>query len=93
MPDNPELLRTRPRRERRTGGGIPRLPWRRIVNPFTPLELLSADQVEAVHRAGLQILRDVGVEVLNAAALDRFARAGASVQREGDTAGRGASGA
>ncbi len=69
------------------------LPWRRIVNPFAPLELLSADQVEAIHRAGLQILRDVGVEVLNAAALDHFERAGARVERDGaDAAGRGAAG-
>jgi trimethylamine---corrinoid protein Co-methyltransferase len=92
VPDNPELLRTRPRRERRTGGKVPLLPWRRIVNPFTPLELLSADQVEAIHRAGLAILRDVGVEVLSARALDLFELAGASVKREGDAAGRGAAG-
>jgi trimethylamine--corrinoid protein Co-methyltransferase len=93
VPDNPELIRGRPRRERRTGGGVPRLPWRRIVNPFTPLELLSADQLEAVHDAGLTILRDVGVEVLSARALDLFEGAGARVAREhGDASGRGAAG-
>ena len=32
MPDNPELIRGRPRRERRAGGRVPLLPWRRIVN-------------------------------------------------------------
>jgi trimethylamine--corrinoid protein Co-methyltransferase len=94
VPDNRELLRTRPRRERRVGGRIPLLPWRRIVNPFTPLELLSVDQVETIHQAALGILRDVGVEVLNAEALDRFERAGANVDRQpGDgAAGRGAAG-
>jgi len=90
VPDNPELLRGRPRRERRTGGGVPRLPWRRVVNPFTPVEILSADQVEAIHQAGLRILRDVGVEVLGAKAIDRFERAGARVEHLGDAAGRGA---
>src|SRR6185436_6897862 len=100
MPDQPELLRppeaasaaarSRPRRERRTGGGIPRLPWRRLVNPFGPVEILSADQVEAIHQAGLRILRDVGIEVLGAKAIDLFARVGARVEREGDAAGRGA---
>jgi len=90
VPDNPELLRGRPRRERRTGGGVPRLPWRRIVNPFAPVEILSADQVEAVHDAGLRILRDVGVEVLGGRAIDRFRAAGADVTRESDSAGRGA---
>ena len=95
MPDNPELLQSRPRRARRSGGGIPLLPWRRIVNPFAPLELLSADQVEAIHQAGLRILRDIGVEVLSAAALDLFERGGASVERDaaggGEKPGRGGS--
>jgi trimethylamine--corrinoid protein Co-methyltransferase len=100
MPDQPELLRPsdetvaavrgRPRRERRTSGGIPRLPWRRIVNPFAPVEILNTDQVEAVHQAGLRILRDVGVEVLGAKAIELFEGTGASVEREGDAAGRGA---
>jgi len=90
MPDNPELLRGRPRRERRIGGGIPRLPWQRVVNPFAPVEILSADQVEAIHGAGLRILRDVGVEVLGARAIDLFAGAGARVERESDASGRGA---
>ena len=71
----------RARGERRTAGGVPRLPWRRVVNPFTPLEILSADQVEAIHRAALTILRDIGVEVLGGRALDRFTNAGASVER------------
>jgi len=92
VPDNPELIRGRPRRERRTSGGIPRLPWRRVVNPFTPLEILSDDQLEAIHQAGLRILRDIGMEVLSDHALGLFEQSGASVSREGDAGGRGASG-
>jgi trimethylamine--corrinoid protein Co-methyltransferase len=94
VPDNPELLRSRPRRERRIGGRVPLLPWRRVVNPFQPLELLSSDQIEAIHHAGLKILRDIGVELLSAKALDRFERGGARVEREAadGAAGRGASG-
>ena len=93
----PERLENAPRahvrRERRSGGGVPRLPWRRVVNPFRPVEILSADQLEAVHQAGLRILRDIGVEVLGARALDLFERAGASVDRDvSDSAGRGAAG-
>src|SRR6185369_16146413 len=83
-------LRSRPRRERRTGGGIPRLPWRRVWNAFAPVEILSADQVETIHDAGLRILRDVGVEVLGGRAIDLLERAGAGVERAGDAAGRGA---
>src|SRR5690349_20903560 len=92
MPDNPELIRGRQRRERRVGGGIPRLPWRRLVNPFTPLEILSADQLEAIHQAGLRILRDIGLEVMTDRALTLSEQAGAGVTREGDTGGRGAAG-
>ncbi len=49
--------------------------WRRLVNPFRPLEILSADEVEAVHRASLRILREIGVEVLGDRALDLLERA------------------
>jgi trimethylamine--corrinoid protein Co-methyltransferase len=86
LPIDPSIagaeIRARGRNPRRSAGGVPRLPWRRIVNPIAPVEILSADQVEAIHRAGLTILRDIGVEVLGARALDRFVAAGARVARE-----------
>ena len=69
------------RRERRTGGGIPQLAFRTLTNPFTPLEVLSPDQVEEIHRASLRILQEVGVEVLGDRATDLLARAGATVDR------------
>jgi len=47
------------RRPRRTAGGIPQLPFRRLVNPFRPLEVLSADAVEEIHRASLRILSEI----------------------------------
>lgn len=71
----------RRRHERRTSGGVPQLPWRRVVNPFRPVEILSADQVEAIHRTSLRILSEIGVEVLGDRAIDLLARAGASVDR------------
>ena len=86
MPERPENAPPRPRARgaspRRVAGGVPRLPWRRIVNPLGPVEILSADQVEAIHRAALTILRDIGVQVLGIRALDRFEAAGARVDRE-----------
>jgi trimethylamine---corrinoid protein Co-methyltransferase len=69
------------RRERRAGGTIPQLPFRTLVNPFTPLEVLSADHVEEIHRASLRILEEVGVEVLGDGAIDRLAAAGGGVDR------------
>ena len=43
------------------------------------MEVLSADQVEAIHEASLYILENFGIEVMSAHALDLFARAGAKV--------------
>jgi trimethylamine--corrinoid protein Co-methyltransferase len=57
------------------------VPWRRLVNPFRPVEILSADQVEAIHLASLRILADIGMEVLGDRALDAFVKAGARVDR------------
>ncbi len=69
------------RRERRVGGGVPRLPWRTLVNPYRPVEILSDDQIETIHRASLRILAEVGMEVLGDRAIDLLAAAGAEVDR------------
>ena len=67
------------RRPRRPAPGLAQLPWGRLVNPFRPVEILSADQVEAIHRASLRILAEIGMEVLGDRALDAFRNAGARV--------------
>ncbi len=69
------------RRERRTGGDVPRLPWRLLTNPFAPIEILSNDQLETIHLASLKILAEVGFEVLGDRAVDLFAAAGAEIDR------------
>jgi trimethylamine--corrinoid protein Co-methyltransferase len=74
-----EAVRHRPRR---IAGGVPRLAWRTLRNPFRPLEVVSADELEAIHRASLRILEEIGVECLGDRALDAFAGAGARVDRE-----------
>ena len=50
-----------------------KLPWRRLVSPFRPVEILSARPRRTIHRASLQILAEVGVGVLGDRALDAFA--------------------
>ena len=67
------------RRPRRPPPGLAQLPWRRLVNPFRPVEILSADQVEVIHHASLRILSEIGMEVLGDRVLDAFRRAGATV--------------
>ncbi len=49
---------------------------------IAPVELLSADEVAAVHEAALELLEGVGVELLGRSAQDRFGAAGALVERE-----------
>jgi trimethylamine--corrinoid protein Co-methyltransferase len=78
----PEAQRRRPRR---TAAGIAQVPWRRLENPFRPVEILSADHVQAVHDASLRILAEIGMEVLSDRALDAFVHAGARVDRPSRT--------
>ncbi|MEX1206787.1 MAG: trimethylamine methyltransferase family protein [Dongiaceae bacterium] len=69
----------RPRRERR-GGGVAQLPWRNLRNPYGPIEVLSADQIEAIHDASLRLLEEIGMDFLDAEALAVLKAAGAEVE-------------
>jgi trimethylamine--corrinoid protein Co-methyltransferase len=53
-------------RARRTGSStLPQLPWRDVRNSYRPLEVLSADQIEAIHHTSLRILRELGIELMS----------------------------
>jgi trimethylamine--corrinoid protein Co-methyltransferase len=58
------------RRGRRTVGGLKQLPWRRLRNPYRPIEVLSEDQLEAIHNTSLRILEEHGMEFLDGLDLD-----------------------
>ncbi len=83
------MTETRRRRstERSAKGpaAIPQLPLRRVRNPYPPMTLLSADQIEAIHEASLHILENFGIEVMSARALALFEKAGASVDHATQT--------
>jgi trimethylamine--corrinoid protein Co-methyltransferase len=49
------------------------------VNPYAPLEVLSTDQVEAIHRTSLDILENLGMEVMSPRALALLEASGAEV--------------
>ncbi|HEY6484531.1 MAG TPA: trimethylamine methyltransferase family protein [Steroidobacteraceae bacterium] len=68
-------------RARRTSGALPQLPWQQTVNPYPPMDVLSADQLEAIHHTSIRILEELGLEVMSARALEVLARAGAKVDR------------
>jgi trimethylamine--corrinoid protein Co-methyltransferase len=67
-------------RGRRTGSThLPQLPWQDVVNPYVPMDVLSVDQVEAIHLTSLRILEELGIEMMSPRALAAFQAAGADV--------------
>lgn len=74
--------RRRPARAARSAGEFQQRPFGRLRRPYRPIDVLSADQIAALHEAGLTVLRDIGMRVLEPGARDRLAAAGAQV--EGD---------
>lgn len=70
------------RREREGRRGFRQLPWRNLVNPYAPIQVLSADGIEAIHQASLRILEELGIAFMLPEALDILRAAGADVNRE-----------
>ena len=67
-------------RTRRSGSArLPQLPWTRVVNPYAPLEILSADQIEAIHLTSLRILEEIGIELMSFTARAALRAVGAEV--------------
>ena len=76
---------TEPRERRRPGrpiraiGGISQRPWKQLVRPYAPIEILSADQIEGIHAAALTVLEEIGMRVLEPRAREYYKSAGAMV--------------
>lgn len=66
-------------RSRRSTGRLPQLPWQRLTNPYAPLTVLSADQIDAIHDTSLRILEELGLEVMSARAREVLRKAGAEI--------------
>jgi trimethylamine---corrinoid protein Co-methyltransferase len=73
------------RGRRLEGTRVPQLPWTDVVSPYAPMEVLSADQLEAIHLTSLRILENLGMEVMSARALALLEAAGADVDRTTQT--------
>src|SRR5690606_14638762 len=65
----------------RQAGSLSQLPWQQVRNSYKPVEVLSEDQLDAIHRAALKILEELGVEFMSPRALDILAAGGAQVER------------
>ncbi|WP_343563842.1 trimethylamine methyltransferase family protein [Kiloniella sp. b19] len=56
--------------------------WRHWKNIYPPICQFSDDEIEAIHRASLKVLSDIGIKVLSPLARDFYARAGMTVREE-----------
>lgn len=78
----------RPRRrgrEDRRGANAASLPAKQQPRrPFAPVSAVSEDELEAVHNAALQILEEIGMDVLHAEAKALLKAAGADVDPNSD---------
>ena len=67
---------------------IAQLPWSQPCRPFPPVDLISADQIEAIHQASLQVLEEIGMQILLPEGRDMLQNAGALVEGEMVRVGR-----
>lgn len=61
------------------GGGFQQPPFAQPQLRYPPTELLSADELEAIHEASLRILAEIGMDFLDGDARERLRAAGAEV--------------
>ena len=71
---------SRSARRARRGTGFRQLPWRTVANPFPPIEVVTAEQIEAIHDASMDALEEIGMDFLHPEALDILAAGGAEVE-------------
>ena len=73
--------RSRKRRTRRprTAAKTIQSPWSQLRLRYGPIELLSADQIHAIHETALSILEEIGLRVLDPEARGRLAAAGCTI--------------
>lgn len=70
--------RTR-RARRETTARLEQTPWRRFRNPYAPIEILSPDQLQAIHDNSMRILSEIGIKVLDNRSRRILADVGADV--------------
>jgi trimethylamine--corrinoid protein Co-methyltransferase len=66
-------------RDQSTGTQIRQLPWKQPQINFPPTELLSAEQIETIHLASLEILKDIGMEIMSDDARELLKKAGVDI--------------
>lgn len=74
------------RRGRRNASSttVPQRPWQQFELKYQPIEILSADQVMAIHDTALTILEEIGMKVLSNKARALYAKGGADIEDGSD---------
>ena len=67
---------------RRGGSSILQLPWHLPTNIDMPTEPLNEEGVTAIHLGAMEILEEIGLEILNQEAKDILKKAGCLVSGE-----------
>jgi len=85
----PEMKRERRggragRSGRSEAAGSPQKPFRQPRRRFSPVEIVSADELEAIHLASLNVLEEIGMDVLDAEARRVLQASGARVEKGGE---------
>ena len=75
---HPAMTR-RHRRARRVANEIHQLPWRDVVNPYAPIEILDAEQLETIVRSAYKVLATQGMRFLEPGSRKMMREAGADV--------------
>ncbi len=73
--------RERQRRQRPSEARIDQLPFEQVENPFSPIDILSEDQLNRIHHASLDVLEDIGINFLLDEAREILKTAGADVEK------------
>ncbi|TNE35487.1 MAG: methyltransferase [Alphaproteobacteria bacterium] len=72
----------RARRGSRTRSSFVQLPRQKVVNTIKPLEIISEDQLEAIHNASLDILETIGIMVRHPEAREILKNEGQKVDED-----------
>ncbi len=69
------------RRERRaaTGTGVRQMPFGAVINRYPKFEIISLDEVEAIHLSSMRLLAETGMEIMHDESRAILKRAGCDV--------------
>ncbi|WP_350335780.1 trimethylamine methyltransferase family protein [Coralliovum pocilloporae] len=70
---------TRRRARTRQKNAIQQMPYRQVRNPFSPMEVLTPEQIERIHGSSMRVLEETGLHVMDTEARSIFKAGGFSV--------------